>query len=553
MPMIGGNDQTVWQLMQLINQINERKREQGAALLNTLQPGQAVASLPGGERAYRRVTGAKAMPGQVLRPQTIENLTNTERVSAWQGMPDPLRRAAADNMNLNQATSTTGVKTQEQYEAQRGEVTTAARAQQLTTEAGAERLAARPRAELGAVGERRILGETPTEAKVGERLVEVKGEQAETASQYNKYAQDFLADPANTVWGKMLSEAGLDPKGVTQAFATGQDAVLGGFMTLRAQTASSRATIEEEIQKARIRAAEKLQGDTGGALPIRSTLAIENSIESGESPFESSGVPAQQVHMYMKARELQYSGYLRTAVANNNPQAKLLEKYLENMKNFPNTDQMNAANTSAAMLAATIMTEGDLGPRPGPEQPEQQAAWDKQAQYHYHTLGIIGKDVKWWILKDKTGLQQTPPFMTPEPIDTSAAGGKGAKRQAADGSATGPAFVDRSAGAAVRGILNQGNDTTFRRGGSGTGPGVGGAGTFGAGADSAGVAGANDQRQTPPSINIRKATVADYARQINPLGPRDYEGALTAAETIRGKPFRDAVEAEVERLNENEE
>lgn len=516
MPIVGQNDQLTGMLLQLMQARKARQDTQAANLINTLQPGETLASLgPGALKAFKRVTGQNADPNRVLKPLTVDDVLSTAGVSAFQGLTAEQKKAQGQNVLLNKVVGTTGVKTQAQYEDQRATGEAAARGQRRVVEAGATRLAATPEPQLAAAGEKQILGE-------GTQVTRTEEAKAKTGEQYNEYANTFLKDPANSAWGQTLTKAGLDPTAVTQAFATGQDSVLGGILQIKAIEAKSTGELTEYLQKARIDAAKKLEEDTGGAIPIRTSLMLQQAVESGQNPFEV-GADSKTVSLWLKSKELVYSGYIRKAINTDNPQAQLLGNLLANMKNFPNLDQMNAANTVAAQTAAQLLTETQLGPRPGVDQPEYRAEWDKQARANYSTLGIIGKRIDTFLGMDKlnadaTDITQQPDFMLPQvPVDTT--GGRGGP-DSTGARPKGPQFYDQSAASAVQGALNMGRDSSNVRGRS------------------------RGQGAAPqPGATAQNETVAQVIARTKDLPEAEYEAELQKIERLRGITFADDVRA----------
>jgi hypothetical protein len=388
------------------------------------------------------------------------------------------REGMAANRILNTTTGETGVQTPESFGNRQRTATATTATQARVAEAGQEKVEGTPIEQLGAAGERAALGQTATETRAGEA-------RAGTVESYQDYAKRFLADPTNSAWGKMLTSIGLDPQGVTEAFATGQDAVLGGVIELKKVRQQTGESIEEYLAKRRIDSAKVMSERLGNRVPIRTILTLEQAVETGQNPF-SIGVSGQDVALWLKAREIGSGAYLREQISKENPNAKLLEQMVKSMKDFSSTDQLNTVNNAAAWIAAQTLTEGDLGPRPTPESPEDNEAlelrqiWDERARYHYSTLGIIGKSVDKILGIPGTDIlnpddytsTQLPGFLQGTPADTTGTGRPGA--QPADGSATttpgapgapkSPMFQDPGAAAAVQGILNMSKDSSlFRR------------------------------------------------------------------------------------------
>lgn len=535
MPMIGGGDDTTAMLLRFISERNATRRDQAINLINSLKPGETLASLgPGntGVKAFKRATGAKADPNRVVKPHTAETLMDEEQVLALAGLSPGIKKGLAINQIINKAQSTSGRQTEAGFEATGREQTAVTGARATVAEAGQRSIESKAPAELAAAGETMALGETAGTSRA-------KDVAAKTSEMTNTYAQGFLADPANTEWGAMLKEAGLDPIGVTQAFATGQESALSGILHIKAIEATNAGDLTNKLEEARIRVAEAIAKETGNRLPVRTQLVLENAVESGNNPFEA-GVDPQTVGLWITSRELQIGGVLRTALAKENPQAKLVEQMLANLKNFGDVNQLSAANNVAATLTAQLLTELDMGPRPGPDDLERQKVWDTRAKYHFGTLGLIGKTPGTLFGKDlgpftqdQVGTVQNPAFMQGTAVDTTSgtttpAGPTGRTGASKNGA---PTFMDPSAAAAVGGALNMGRDSTFRRQ-----PGAGRR----APARPTPLKPEAAARQTPPPPT---ETIVQAITRISQTAKTDEEidAELTKLEAARGPDFRDRV------------
>jgi hypothetical protein len=335
----------------------------------------------------------------------------------------------------------------------------------------------------------------------------------------------------------MLSENGLDPVAVTQAFASGQEGLLNGVLQVKIAEMNNVADAKDKVEDARIEVAKQIAIRTGGALPVRTQLALENALESGTDVF-AAGVPSETVHLWLKQRELSAGAQLRTAIATENPQAKLLEGLLKNMKDFTNLDQMGAANTVAAQLAAAVITEQEFGPRPGPDLPDQRAFWDERARANFAQLGIIGKRVDsfmgiGFLNPDETDVTQPPGWTVPQnAADTTGTASPGTPKPVTTDS-TSPKFHAPDAANAVSAIIGMAKNPQFQRGAAAqTGP--GGVPTRPTPLRP-GVASAAD------SSWIQRATVQQAYEAIKNLPEAEQENQLRMMERIRGADFHDEV------------
>lgn len=533
MTMVGQHESMLPAMLQLAQQIRERKRQQAAALIGTLKPGETLDSVPGAVEAFKRLTGQQADPNRVLTEITTQQILDKVGVTALSGMTPEQQTGLAKNKIYNDVTGTTGTKTDRSYAASQrvaetegktaevtastglmsAEATRKALAQmtpeervafasnqiintaQGTTGAATRKSAAAGRATAEATGEagrlvteaatRGLSGIAPeseserTARLIGERQMfgrtgaetEADAAKATAETKLSNYASKFLDDPTNSAWGHLLKQNGLNPVAVTEAFATGQGTVLGGIFdvkTAKLALQGKQLEVGQEVDKARIRAAEDMSKGLGGRLGIRTILSLENAVEGGNDPFKI-GVASGDVAMWLKARELGAGAYVNKAITENNPQAAMIKQLIDNQKTFAGEpDQLTALNSVVGQLTASMLAEADLGmPRPGPDAPKElRDEWDKRARFHYGTLGMIGKTpgklfgLDLGILTpDASGVTANMPFMNPQNEVTT-----GAPADASKVSTTPrPKFFDPDAARAASAALGMMGDSTLIR------------------------------------------------------------------------------------------
>lgn len=430
--LVGGSSDDGLALLQFITQMKQQKQEvehkKALTLLNTLRPGETLASVPGALKAFKTATGIEGDPNRILSEETLAHLMDQHDVKTVLGMPTSLQVALSQNRVLNQATGTTGPQTIESYKTGQRTAGTKARIQDTIAATTEQSLGKMSPAQRKAVSERIGLGETAATTVANEETAVAQGKsetaKAKVTDEQAKVVEEFYKDPDNSNFGKLLEKHGINATAAAQAFASGQGTLMTGVLSIEqekisqaGQTQRKGMEIQGELTKAlnqgRIDAAKKFNELTG--IPVMTTLAIENAIETGANPFDLK-VPKEHVHAYIKAKQLGMAGYMREQAEKNNPKLKLLGQLTENAKTFAKDPKlMTAYNTLAGQTIAETVTEGELG-MPRPDTPgELQDLWDERVRFNYNTFGMVGKDTRSflgmdWAWPDKVNSDSTVSF-----------------------------------------------------------------------------------------------------------------------------------------------
>lgn len=412
----GGSDNSA-QLLDFVLTLKKNKRDrqhqEALTYLNSLHPGEKLGLI--GAKMFERATGVKGDPNRVLSEETFAHKSDQNDLASLIGMSPDLQVGLAQNRVLNYATGTSGPQSIPSYKSGVQAAETTGKLKADVAAVGAQSFAVAPPAEKVAIAQRQTFGETGKQTIAQEGTAQATNVQ-ETAKgkvleAQGQVATDFYKDPANSAFGQMLTKNKLDPVATAQAFASGQGALITGMQEIQKeriqQAGETQRTgmvvageLAKQLNQGRIDVAKDFSTKTG--VPVRTSLAIEDAIETGHNPFaivmkEPDGtvhqVPGETVQAWLKAKELAYKGYVREQVAKNNPQVEYLKQLAENAQKFGLTDPvlMTALNTAYGKALAAMITEGESGhPRPMEPGPDQEA-WDKQRQMHFHAFGMIGK------------------------------------------------------------------------------------------------------------------------------------------------------------------
>lgn len=487
MTMVGGGSDDSAAMLQFIIGLKERRKalehEKAVTLLNQLKPGETLGSIPGAMKAWKTATGIEADPNRVISEETFAHLMDQHDVKTVLGMSPDLQTAMAQNRVLNAATGTAGPQTQQSYRTGLRTTETAARVQDTIAATAEQSLAKATPAVRQAIAERKAFGETgaqtvalQTEAQAQARTAEATAKVTEAQA---KVVADFYADPDNSNFGQMLEKQGINATAAAQAFATGQGTLMTGILQLKGtameqagQTLRTRIQVQGEIDKqlnqGRIDTAKEFNKLSG--VPLETTLAIEHAMETGQNPFtlnvgtdkQPQQINPEYVHMYVKAKQLGYAGYIREQANKNNPQIELVKQMTENAKTFAKDPKLiTAYNTFAMQNYAVVITEGELGIKRPDAPGELQDTWDRQMQLNYNNLAVPGKGAETflgldWLNKDDTKAAKAPAGMrTDRPV-------KAPGDTTAVNDST-PMFQDPDAAKAVRTMIGWSSDSTLTK------------------------------------------------------------------------------------------
>lgn len=409
-----GTSELTRNVLALVQQMSARKDARATALLGRLQPGQALAAIPGAADALKRITGREFPDTYVPIPETIEHQIASDMARAYAGASPETRQRRTETAVENVVAGTTGVRTAKSAGSEAAAIETeqgtragvasvvaeptieAARAsgkaavaqaqtqavvsesQRGLAEAGAATIAQAPDAQRSAAGQVIILGDK----LLSELQTRQNGEYIKQTVQ--GFAASALANPEGTQLDKILKETfGF---GITTAATAG---VLGmdDYLKLRTQISLAQiqnsGNVQEALAKAKIDYAKTVAENSGGNLSLDDVLAFLDTRASGQ-PIPNT--PKGQLFTTMT--EAGYNAYVRGEVAKGSPTGQALSGFLDMAKTFKDSpDVLQAGGDWVRRMVAMNETVRQFGERPDPNLAgsadqkavltAQRAAWDQ--------------------------------------------------------------------------------------------------------------------------------------------------------------------------------
>lgn len=385
---MGANSARIQQLLQGLQADEDRRKQQTLDLIANSLPGQTVEQLGITPQRFKLAFGRDPRPGEVIKPQTSQNLIEQKTVQ-WLGQaPSDIVNALAASAATRQATGQTGLTTPtalgtrtrtaetaaqtENIGAQAGQVQagTTLRSMQSISDMVDEGIAA---AKKFTPQQRAIIGQQAAYGTTGIQA-ESKEYEAALSTELRRQALMFTANPDAHPLGHLLkSRLKIDPTAAITAVTMGMDNMLNSVAQMAVYTATGRD--ESSLSKELSQRAGELSKLTGYKLNPADILAVWDSRMNGKDPQKNPALKPIDDIMQNTA-DITARSLLTEAQMKGDPRAVTLMQQVDFARQNRDATTAAAVGQAIRQLHATLLTEQKLGSRPNAVGPDQQA-WDR--------------------------------------------------------------------------------------------------------------------------------------------------------------------------------
>lgn len=380
MPMLGGQDngQRLQMLLQMLQQDEDRRRQQTVDLISKAQPGQTVEQLGIAPKRFKQVYGRTPTAGETILPETVQHFMEQKTLGVLSSAPAELVNALALSSRVRQDTGEGGITTKETLgtriktaglEAQAKNIAAGTQVTNLQTindlvEQAAADIKALPKPKKEGLAQKLAFGTTAAAEEAG--VVD-----ANLMTELKREALKFAAAPNTHPLGKMFKKRlGMDPTGVMVSSVIGTNSLLDAMAQLDITAASGRSALNTELAKA----AGDLSKMTGFKINPMEVMAVWTEPDPAKRAQLGPIAALMETTAGIMGRAA-----LTKAQMEGDPRMLTLQAVEAMARQRGDATLIQGISDMYRSTMADVLTEQRLGERPATVSPAQ-AQWDRVRQ-----------------------------------------------------------------------------------------------------------------------------------------------------------------------------